>query len=398
MAKKEKPATKICKHCKSEIPYDAKVCPNCRKKQSGGPLKWLVILLILIVLIAACSGAGNSGTKKVGEVSQNSQTAVTDSTQTAADSSDASDETGAADENSDEAAAENADSSEGSDAAANVDSGANEAENVQTVYHVGDILQDGNLEIVYMASGEYAEENEYLQPKDGYKYIYIQLAFENISDSDDVTVSVYSFEGYADGYSVDMYYGADDTLSSTLSAGRTVTGYLYFEVPTDAQDIEIEYETNVFTEDKITFVYEGEQDSGYVPEKNTEATEGALHVGDTTDTNALSITYTQCFTDDSGNQFITPKDGYHYVTCEFEFENISTSDQMVSFYDFDCFADGAACDAAYFRDDALSATISAGRKVKGTVTFEVPDDATTVEVEYLDNYWTSGRIAFTVAE
>ena len=32
---KEKPATKICKHCKTEIPYDAKVCPQCRKKQKG---------------------------------------------------------------------------------------------------------------------------------------------------------------------------------------------------------------------------------------------------------------------------------------------------------------------------------------------------------------------------
>ena len=33
--KKEKPTTKLCKHCKTEIPYDAKVCPNCRKKQKA---------------------------------------------------------------------------------------------------------------------------------------------------------------------------------------------------------------------------------------------------------------------------------------------------------------------------------------------------------------------------
>ena len=50
--------------------------------------------------------------------------------------------------------------------------------------------------------------------------------------------------------------------------------------------------------------------------------------------------------------------------------------------------------ASIFRDDNLSATISAGRKVKGTVTFEVPVDATVVEVEYLTSFWTSNRVVF----
>ena len=50
--------------------------------------------------------------------------------------------------------------------------------------------------------------------------------------------------------------------------------------------------------------------------------------------------------------------------------------------------------ASIFRDDNLSATISAGRKVQETVTFEVPIGAATVEVEYLTNFWTSNRVVF----
>ena len=96
--------------------------------------------------------------------------------------------------------------------------------------------------------------------------------------------------------------------------------------------------------------------------------------------------------------FIQPKDGYHYVTCEFEFENVSSSDQTVTAYSFDCYADGIDCAGSYFREDNISATMSAGRKAKGTVTFEVPDDAKVVEVEYLSNYWTSNRVVFTVEE
>ncbi|MGL5259789.1 MAG: DUF4352 domain-containing protein, partial [Lachnospiraceae bacterium] len=103
-----------------------------------------------------------------------------------------------------------------------------------------------------------------------------------------------------------------------------------------------------------------------------------------------------CEEDKSDTMLTQPKDGYQFITCEFEFENLGTSDEFISYINFDCFADGISCVAYYFRDDLLNATLSAGRKTKGTVTFEVPIDATVVEVEYLSNYWTSNRVVFTV--
>ncbi len=61
MAKKE--GTKLCKHCKTEIPAGAKVCPNCRKKQ-GGIVKWIVIGVIVLAVIGSVAGGGDSSSDK----------------------------------------------------------------------------------------------------------------------------------------------------------------------------------------------------------------------------------------------------------------------------------------------------------------------------------------------
>lgn len=58
-----KQGTKLCKHCKTEIPAAAKVCPNCRKKQ-GGIVKWVVIAVIVLVIIGAAAGGENDSEPK----------------------------------------------------------------------------------------------------------------------------------------------------------------------------------------------------------------------------------------------------------------------------------------------------------------------------------------------
>ena len=266
----------------------------------------------------------------------------------------------------------------------------------KTEYHVGDILKDGDMQIVYVASGEYKEENEFMQPQEGNKFIFIKLAFENQGTSDQA-VSGFSFECYADGYNVETHYTEND-LSATLSPGRSTEGLLIYEVPQDAGTIEIEYETNLFTGDKLKFIYDGEKDSGYVAQANTASSENAFVVGDIIESDTLNITYLSCEKDTSYNEFSAPREGTHYVTLTFEFENKGESDQYVSMFEFDCFADGKDCEQAYFREDHLDATLSSGRKAQGTVTFMVPDDATTVEAEYVSNLWTSSRVIFAVSE
>ena len=349
-----------CKACGQEIAKSAKACPHCGAKNKKPIFKKWWFWAIIVVLIISIGTSGNdtdSGSAVNNNTNPNQNISSNDTNSTSDNKS---------------------------------------KEPAKTEYYVGDTIEDGNTKIVFISSGEYAEENEFMQPAEGKKYIFLQFAFENISKTTDTSISSYSFECYADGYAAEMYYGGNDDLSATLSAGRATTGCIYFEVPADAEVVEVEYKTNVFSEKKIKFIFEGEKDSGYVQQLNTTPTAGAYKVGDVVESSRLNITYLSCEEYVSDNMFVVPAEGYRFVTCEFEFENVGTSDEFVSSFEFDCYADGMNCKGVYIRDDELSATLSAGRKTKGTVTFEVPIDAEVIEVEFLSNYWTSNRMVFTV--
>lgn len=91
------------------------------------------------------------------------------------------------------------------------------------------------------------------------------------------------------------------------------------------------------------------------------------------------------------------KSGYKVVKAEFEFENVSTTDQLASAYDFNCYADGYDCESFWSVDDSgFSANLSAGKKTKGCVYFQVPIEATEIIIEYESNYWTSEHVEFIV--
>lgn len=122
--------------------------------------------------------------------------------------------------------------------------------------------------------------------------------------------------------------------------------------------------------------------------------------GDSFENNGLTITYQECDSNWTGySQYLGPSSGNKIVRAYFVFENTGNSDQSCGSWEFDCYADGTACQAFYFSgDDDLPGynTISAGRNMKGYVYFEVPEGAEVIELEYELSVWTQEKAIFIV--
>lgn len=121
------------------------------------------------------------------------------------------------------------------------------------VVNVGGEISTSDTKITFVSANDYTDYESYSAPEDGNKVIRAEFTFENISNSD---IYLSNIDCYADGEKCDEYYYASDYKSPTLeslSSGKRVQAVVYYEVPTNAQSIILEYETNVWTSDKIEF-------------------------------------------------------------------------------------------------------------------------------------------------
>lgn len=206
--------TKLCKHCQTEIPKKAKVCPNCKKKQ-GGIVKWIVIAVIVLILIGAMGGTDED--------------TVNDN---------AVDNSGTVDINT------NVDK-EGEDSNSDVDS----------TIGAGESFESNGLKVTINEINtnytDYDDPYNMYAPESGYKYIRVSFTYENTGDSDKY-VSIYDYDCYADGTLCEQsYYFDNDFINANISSGRNVSFSTCYIVPADATEIELEYTSNIWTSEKV---------------------------------------------------------------------------------------------------------------------------------------------------
>lgn len=132
-------------------------------------------------------------------------------------------------------------------------------------------------------------------------------------------------------------------------------------------------------------------------EEPKNETKDKYYVGDVFENKYIKITYTSSYEFTEYNQYNAPQDGYKIICAEFEVENIGNSDQTVMYTDFDGYADGYEVSQSYAPEGTgldFSLSLSAGRKGNGIVAFEVPEDATEIEIEFSPSFWSSEKVIF----
>lgn len=217
-----------CKACGNEIAKNAKICPSCGAKNKKPFYKawWFWVIVVFVVLIIGGSISGNDDTSESGNnvvqnetveqnniVGQDGQKVEITAKQTQAP--------------------------------------------VKKVYRPGESADVNGLVINYESAEIYQSDNQFLQPKDGNMYIAMKISAENKSSTDKY-ISSFEFECYADGAKTETFFSGENSFSGgEISQGRKVEGYLYFEVPENAKTIEVEYETNFWTDKKIIFLVQG---------------------------------------------------------------------------------------------------------------------------------------------
>lgn len=126
--------------------------------------------------------------------------------------------------------------------------------NTKKQYTVGETFENKNLTIKFVsADKDFTGYSEWADVKDGYKVIKAEFEFENIGDTDEY-VSSYDFSCYADGYDCEEFWSVDDSsFGATLSSGKKTKGCVYFEVPINSAEIELEYILDYWSESKAVF-------------------------------------------------------------------------------------------------------------------------------------------------
>lgn len=123
------------------------------------------------------------------------------------------------------------------------------------------MMETAEMNDVQVTMTNYSESSgsEWNKPTDGNVFVLVEFEIVNNSDSDLSISSMLSFEAYADDYAANLSLGAlmeneQNQLDGTIAPGKRMKGWIGYEVPSEWQNLEIHFTSDVWTNNKFKFL------------------------------------------------------------------------------------------------------------------------------------------------
>lgn len=139
------------------------------------------------------------------------------------------------------------------------------------------------------------------------------------------------------------------------------------------------------------------------PTTEVPTTEGSktFQLGDSVELDDVVVSFLNVV-ESTGSEFNKPADGNVFVLCEFEITNNSAEELIVSsMISFEAYCDDYACEYSFGAIleagsmNQLDGTVASGKKMKGAIGYELPQDWNELEVHYTPDVFDGNEIVFT---
>lgn len=133
----------------------------------------------------------------------------------------------------------------------------------------------------------------------------------------------------------------------------------------------------------------------------SEEKEAVFKKGETAELNDVQVTMTD-YKESTGSEYNAPTDGNVFLMSEFEIVNNTDREIAISsMISFEAYADDYALEysvAALMEKEGnqLDGAIAPGKKMKGWIGWEVPQDYKNVEIHFTDNVWSNNKFVFLI--
>ena len=221
-----------CKVCGAEVAKSASVCPKCGAKlKRKHPALWIIIALagIFIIIATVSSNSSNNTPKKV-------------------------DDAPAAKTSTEVQATVNPTTKSSTEVQATEQA-------VQTRFGVGERVELNDV-IVTLVSVTESKGSQYNTPTDGNVFVLCEFEIENNTKNELAISSMMSFSAYCDDYILNyslpalMEKGNKNQLDGSIAPGKKMNGVVGYEAPADWKELEIKFQSNVWSSNNFTFFAE----------------------------------------------------------------------------------------------------------------------------------------------